>query len=117
MPCLRALSTISGASNPLQPTLPPTLRQLTLLEAAVAVAGVRDSSRAGHPHRGTSWTPCSSGTPDAPPINKTSPPSATGLARLGVTPDRIYVDHGLTGTNRERPGLREAPAAPVTPRW
>ena len=22
--------------------------------------------------------------------------------------DRIYVDHGLTGTNREHPGLREA---------
>lgn len=34
-----------------------------------------------------------------------------GLARLGVTPERIYVDHGLTGTNRERPGLREALAA------
>jgi len=34
-----------------------------------------------------------------------------GLTRLGVTPDRIYVDHGLTGTNRERPGLREALAA------
>jgi len=34
-----------------------------------------------------------------------------GLASLGVTPDRIYVDHGLTGTNRERPGLREALAA------
>ena len=34
-----------------------------------------------------------------------------GLAALGVTPDRIYVDHGLTGTNRERPGLREALAA------
>jgi DNA invertase Pin-like site-specific DNA recombinase len=34
-----------------------------------------------------------------------------GLAALGVTPDRIYVDHGLTGSNRERPGLREALAA------
>ena len=34
-----------------------------------------------------------------------------GLASLGVTPARIYVDHGLTGTNRERPGLREAMAA------
>ena len=33
------------------------------------------------------------------------------LARLGVESDRIYVDHGLTGTNRERPGLREALAA------
>lgn len=34
-----------------------------------------------------------------------------GLAALGVEPPRIYVDHGLTGTNRERPGLREALAA------
>ena len=34
-----------------------------------------------------------------------------GLAALGVDPDRIYVDHGLTGTNRARPGLREAMAA------
>ena len=34
-----------------------------------------------------------------------------GLAALGVTMDRIYVDHGLTGCNRERPGLREALAA------
>jgi hypothetical protein len=33
------------------------------------------------------------------------------LLGLGVEPDRIYVDHGLTGTNRERPGLREALAA------
>ncbi len=34
-----------------------------------------------------------------------------GLTQLGVTADRIYVDHGLTGTNRDRPGLREALAA------
>jgi DNA invertase Pin-like site-specific DNA recombinase len=33
------------------------------------------------------------------------------LAALGVAPARIYVDHGLTGTNRARPGLREALAA------
>jgi len=33
------------------------------------------------------------------------------LAALGVEAHRIYVDHGLTGTNRERPGLREALAA------
>jgi DNA invertase Pin-like site-specific DNA recombinase len=33
------------------------------------------------------------------------------LANLGVKPERIYVDHGLTGTNRARPGLREALAA------
>ena len=33
------------------------------------------------------------------------------LTALGVDPKRIYVDHGLTGTNRARPGLREALAA------
>jgi DNA invertase Pin-like site-specific DNA recombinase len=33
------------------------------------------------------------------------------LEQLGVASERIYVDHGLTGTNRERPGLREALAA------
>lgn len=33
------------------------------------------------------------------------------LAALGVDESRIYVDHGLTGTNRDRPGLREALAA------
>jgi DNA invertase Pin-like site-specific DNA recombinase len=34
-----------------------------------------------------------------------------GLLGLGVEAERTYVDHGLTGTNRERPGLREALAA------
>ena len=33
------------------------------------------------------------------------------LLGLGVEAERIHVDHGLTGTNRERPGLREAFAA------
>ena len=33
------------------------------------------------------------------------------LAALGVQIERTYVDHGLTGTNRDRPGLREALAA------
>jgi len=34
-----------------------------------------------------------------------------GLAALGVGDDRVYVDHGLTGANRDRPGLRQALAA------
>ncbi len=34
-----------------------------------------------------------------------------GLAALGVKAERVYVDHGLTGTSRVRPGLREALAA------
>src|SRR3954468_5138944 len=34
-----------------------------------------------------------------------------GLQALGVEFERIYVDHGLTGTHRDRPGLREALAA------
>ncbi|WP_165067232.1 recombinase family protein [Marisediminicola senii] len=34
-----------------------------------------------------------------------------GLAALGVEPDYVFVDHGLTGTNRARPGLGLALAA------
>ncbi|GKT21313.1 recombinase family protein [Acidovorax sp. SUPP3334] len=33
------------------------------------------------------------------------------LVELGVAPDRIYTDHGLTGTHRSRPGLDQALAA------
>ncbi|WP_349426908.1 recombinase family protein [Microbacterium sp. LWS13-1.2] len=33
------------------------------------------------------------------------------LVRLGVDEASIFVDHGMTGTNRARPGLREALAA------
>ena len=33
------------------------------------------------------------------------------LVALGVDVDRIYTDHGLTGTNRARPGLDQALAA------
>ncbi|MFJ9752933.1 recombinase family protein [Streptomyces chartreusis] len=33
------------------------------------------------------------------------------LLGLGVTEDRIYVDRGLAGTNRDRPGLAQALAA------
>lgn len=33
------------------------------------------------------------------------------LLALGVAEDRIYTDHGLTGTNRQRPGLDQALAA------
>lgn len=33
------------------------------------------------------------------------------LGALGVAEDRIYTDHGLTGGNRERPGLAQAMAA------
>ena len=39
--------------------------------------------------------------------------SAQGQAlfNLGVSEDNIYTDHGLTGTNRDRPGLDQAIAA------
>lgn len=33
------------------------------------------------------------------------------LEALGVAAERVYVDHGLTGATRARPGLREALAA------
>jgi len=36
------------------------------------------------------------------------------LVALGVVPDRIYVDHGLTGTDRKRPGGQGNPnTAPI----
>ena len=35
-----------------------------------------------------------------------------GLARLGVDPSRTYVDHGLTGTTPDRPGLRDPGGLP-----
>jgi hypothetical protein len=37
-----------------------------------------------------------------------------GLQVLGVAPERVYVDHGLTSTHRDRPGCakRSPPAAP-----
>ena len=44
--------------------------------------------------------------------------SAQGQAlfNLGVSEDNIYTDHGLTGTNRDRPGLDQAIAAVRAPR-
>jgi DNA invertase Pin-like site-specific DNA recombinase len=33
------------------------------------------------------------------------------LRELGVENDRVYLDHGLTGRNRDRPGLAQALAA------
>jgi len=38
------------------------------------------------------------------------------LALLGVEPECIYVDHGLTGTSCERPGVGEGRRRPP-PRW
>jgi Resolvase, N terminal domain len=38
------------------------------------------------------------------------------LTALGVDPKRIYVDHGLTGTNRDRSGLRQSPPAAAATR-
>ena len=39
------------------------------------------------------------------------------LVVLGVAPDRIYTDRGLTGSNRDRPDSprRSPPSAPATP--
>ena len=33
------------------------------------------------------------------------------LRGLGVSDDRVYLDHGMTGRNRKRPGLEQALAA------
>ena len=41
------------------------------------------------------------------------------LLFLGIAADRIYVDHGLTGTNREHPSrsARHSPPAEPATRW
>jgi DNA invertase Pin-like site-specific DNA recombinase len=33
------------------------------------------------------------------------------LSQLGVTDERVYLDHGMTGRNRRRPGLQQSLAA------
>lgn len=43
-----------------------------------------------------------------PMLYRSTGPERDARPGLGVKADRTYVDHGLTGTNRERPGLREA---------
>jgi hypothetical protein len=53
---------------------------------------------------------CSSGTPAAQPMRRISPP-AQRADRARRQAERSYVDHGLTGTNRARPGLGEVLAA------
>jgi len=111
-----AVRTSSGSCSsnrrlhPAQPTLPPERRQFTLLAAAVAVAvagspsGPAPAQRYAMDALLVGYARCSTDQQDLTA-------QRDGLARLGVKPDRIYVDHGLTGTNRERPGLREALAA------
>jgi len=44
-------------------------------------------------------------------MSKTSPPNKTPWNDSALEPNLIYTDHGLTGTNRARPRLREALAA------
>ena len=78
--------------------------------APAAVRAVASCDRPGPSIGGAPWRRFSSAMHGAPPTRKTSPPNATAWPP-GCGPDRIYVDHGLTGTNRERPGLREALAA------
>ena len=41
-------------------------------------------------------------------------PKCDALAALGVTPERIYVAHGVTGTNQSRPGSSAVAAQIVT---
>lgn len=51
------------------------------------------------------------GTRGCPSTARTGRSNAGPLLALGVKEARIYVDHGLSGRNRDRPGLREALAA------
>jgi hypothetical protein len=71
--------------------------------------------RAGErPTNGTHFTACPRSR-SATPAFSTDAQDLTAqrdaLDALGVEPDRVYVDHGFTGTTRDRPGLAEALAA------
>jgi Resolvase, N terminal domain len=68
--------------------------------------GEGSSTGYGHPVTGMliGYARCSTDTQDLTT-------QRNALTALGVTPDRLYTDHGLTGTSRARPGLREALAA------
>lgn len=68
--------------------------------------GEGSSTGYGHPVTGMliGYARCSTDTQDLTA-------QRNALTALGVTPDRLYTDHGLTGTSRARPGLREALAA------
>jgi len=51
------------------------------------------------------------GYPRVSPADQDLTAQRDALLRLEVLDSNIYVNHGLTGTNRARPGLREALAA------
>jgi hypothetical protein len=44
-------------------------------------------------------------------MNRNLTPKRDALAALGVAPKRIYITHGVTGTNQHRPGSRAVAAA------
>jgi hypothetical protein len=52
-----------------------------------------------------------SDTPASPPMNRNLTPKRDALAALGAAPERIYIAHGVTGTNQHRPGSRAGAAA------
>jgi len=54
---------------------------------------------------------CSSDRPASRPRGQDLAAQRDGLAALGVDHEHVHVDHGLSGTTRARPGLREALAA------
>ena len=61
----------------------------------------------------------SSATQDLSTVLQDLTAQREALAALGVPDERIYLDKGLTGTNRARPGLDQALAAvpSATPSW
>jgi hypothetical protein len=44
-------------------------------------------------------------------MNRNLTPKRDALAALGAAPERIYIAHGVTGTNQHRPGSRAGAAA------
>ena len=92
-----------------------------MASAPIAVAPVSSGAQPGRPLGSASgvligYARCSTDKQDLAAQCHT-------LRQLGVSDDRVYLDHGMTGRNRRRPGLQQALAAVrqgdtlVVPSW
>jgi DNA invertase Pin-like site-specific DNA recombinase len=93
MACRQAITSRNGTTRELESTnaLPPS-----------KMPEARAIRHSDHPQRAPER---------APPSPRAALPQRQALIALGVAPDRIYIDQGMSGTNRERPGLDQALAA------
>ena len=89
--------------------LPASHQRQPIGSPPIAVAPVSSGGQPGRPLGSASgvligYARCSTDKQDLAAQRHT-------LRQLGVSDDRVYLDHGMTGRNRRRPGLQQALAA------